>query len=145
MACFLHTHVNEPDFAARFETLLGMKREQDADVDAVVAQIIADVRARGDTAVLELTEKFDRQKLTPETMRISAAEIDAAKKRLARRPHWRRCNWPPTGLPISMPARNRLMTALPILTGLNWVIAGRRWMLPVFMCRAGWPIIPPQC
>jgi histidinol dehydrogenase len=79
MACFLHTHVNEPDFAARFETLLGMKREQDADVDAVVAQIIADVRARGDAAVLELTEKFDRQKLTPETMRISAAEIDAAE------------------------------------------------------------------
>ena len=66
------------DFEARFNALLSMKREDSPDVDAVVAGIIADVRARGDAAVLELTTKFDRMTLTPETLRVSNAEIDAA-------------------------------------------------------------------
>jgi histidinol dehydrogenase len=66
-----------PDFEAKFTQLLGMKREDSPDVDAIVAGIIADVRARGDAAVIELTSKFDRQTLTPETLRFSEAEIDA--------------------------------------------------------------------
>jgi len=66
-----------PDFEAKFTRLLGMKREDSPDVDAIVARIIADVRARGDAAVIELTSKFDRQTLTPETLRFSEAEIDA--------------------------------------------------------------------
>jgi len=41
------------DFDAAFTALLSMKREDSPDVDAVVAQIIADVRARGDAAVIE--------------------------------------------------------------------------------------------
>ncbi len=65
------------DFEARFAALLGAKREDSPDVDAVVAGIIADVRARGDAAVLALTAQFDRLQLTPETMRFSAAEIAA--------------------------------------------------------------------
>jgi histidinol dehydrogenase len=68
----------DPDFEQRFTSLLHAKREDSPDVDAVVAEIIADVRARGDAAVLELTEKFDRISLTLETMRISAEEIGAA-------------------------------------------------------------------
>jgi histidinol dehydrogenase len=67
-----------PDFKARLSQVLGDKRESAADVDDAVAAIIADVRARGDAAVLELTAKFDRLTLTPATMRVSAAEIDAA-------------------------------------------------------------------
>ncbi|UWR10884.1 histidinol dehydrogenase [Sulfitobacter mediterraneus] len=67
-----------PDFEAAFAALLGAKREDSPDVDATVADIIADVRARGDTAVIALTEKFDRVTLTPETLRIGAAEIAAA-------------------------------------------------------------------
>ncbi len=66
-----------PDFEAKFTQLLDMKREDSPDVDAIVAGIIADVRARGDAAVIELTSKFDRQTLTPETLRFSEAEIDA--------------------------------------------------------------------
>lgn len=47
-------------------------------MDAVVAGIIADVRDRGgDAAVIELTSKFDRLDLTPETLRFSEEEIDA--------------------------------------------------------------------
>ena len=65
-------------FEAAFVALLGMKREDSPDVDAVVAGIIADVRARGDQAVIELTARFDRLTLTSDTMRFSDAEIDAA-------------------------------------------------------------------
>ncbi len=68
----------EADFEARFRALLSAKREDAPDVDAAVAAIIADVRARGDAAVIELTAKFDRLELSPETLAFSAAEIDAA-------------------------------------------------------------------
>ncbi|ODM42889.1 histidinol dehydrogenase [Cereibacter johrii] len=64
-------------FEADFTALLGMKREDSPDVDAVVAGIIADVRARGDAAVIELTARFDRLELTPERLAFSEAEIEA--------------------------------------------------------------------
>jgi len=66
-----------PDFENRFQSLLGAKREDSPDVDAIVAGIIEDVRTRGDAAVIELTSKFDRLDLTPETLAFSEAEIDA--------------------------------------------------------------------
>ncbi len=75
MARFYDT--SERDFEERFAAFLTAKREDAPDVDAAVAAIIEDVRARGDTAVIELTEKFDQLKLTPETMAFSAAEIEA--------------------------------------------------------------------
>ena len=65
------------DFEARFAALLGMKREEAEDVDHAVAAIIADVRARGDAAVLELTARFDRLELTADRLAFSAAEIAA--------------------------------------------------------------------
>ena len=52
-------------FDTQFAKLLTMKREDSPDVDAAVAAIIADVQARGDVAVIELTAKFDRMDLTP--------------------------------------------------------------------------------
>ena len=78
MACYMRAHINDADFAARFGELQKMKREQSVDVNDAVSAIIADVRARGDAALIELTEKFDRQQLTAATLRISDAEIDAA-------------------------------------------------------------------
>ncbi|WP_420858955.1 histidinol dehydrogenase [Marivivens marinus] len=75
MPHFLSTR--DADFEARFSALLGMKREDSPDVDAAVAGIIADVRARGDAAVIELTAKFDRLTLTAETLRFSETEIEA--------------------------------------------------------------------
>ncbi|MCE8536878.1 histidinol dehydrogenase [Ruegeria pomeroyi] len=68
----------QPDFETAFAALLGAKREDSPDVDAVVADIIADVRTRGDAAVIELTERFDRIALTPQTLRFSAEEITQA-------------------------------------------------------------------
>ncbi|WP_065333096.1 histidinol dehydrogenase [Tritonibacter mobilis] len=70
---------SDADFDQSFTALLGAKREDSPDVDAIVADIIADVRNRGDAALLELTEKFDRLALKDaNALRISAAEVDAA-------------------------------------------------------------------
>ena len=68
---------SDADFEARFAELLSMKREDSPEVDDIVAGIIADVRSRGDAAVIELTSKFDRLDLTPETLRYSPEEIEA--------------------------------------------------------------------
>jgi histidinol dehydrogenase len=68
-----------PDFEAAFRALLDEARETTAQVDGAVASIIAEVRARGDAAVLALTARFDRW--TPGSaaaLRVTAAEIDAA-------------------------------------------------------------------
>ena len=67
----------EADFEARFAAFLTTKREDAPDVDAAVAAIIADVRARGDAAVIDLTERFDRFVLSPERLAFTAGEIDA--------------------------------------------------------------------
>ncbi|MEZ5721863.1 MAG: histidinol dehydrogenase [Paracoccaceae bacterium] len=75
MVQFLDT--TAADFETAFTALLGMKREDAPDVDAAVAAIIAEVRARGDAAVIELTAKFDRLELSPETLRFSPEEIEA--------------------------------------------------------------------
>lgn len=67
-----------PDFEARFAAFLTTKREVSADVDARVADIIADVRSRGDAALIEWTEKLDRFDAGRTGIRVSEAEIDAA-------------------------------------------------------------------
>ena len=69
---------DQPDFEQAFTALLSAKREDSPDVDDTVAKIIAQVRSKGDAAVIELTQKFDRIALTPDTLRINAAEVDAA-------------------------------------------------------------------
>ena len=68
-------NINQADFEVHFQALLTAKREDSPDVDAVVAEIIADVRMRGDAAVIELTSKFDRLNLTPDTLAFSSEEI----------------------------------------------------------------------
>jgi histidinol dehydrogenase len=49
-----------PGFDAAFGRLVAFEAAQDPDVDAAVATIVADVRARGDAALLEYTARFDR-------------------------------------------------------------------------------------
>lgn len=68
----------QSDFEQAFTALLSAKREDSPDVDDTVADIIAQVRATGDAAVIALTEKFDRITLTPQTLRITTAEVDVA-------------------------------------------------------------------
>lgn len=65
-------------FEAAFTELLGAKREVQEDLNNAVAAILADVRARGDEALLEYTRRWDRLDLTADRLRITADEISAA-------------------------------------------------------------------
>jgi len=67
-----------PDFDAKFQAFLGTKRESSQDVEAAARGIIADVVARGDAALVDLTRKFDRAEVDAGSLRVSAAELDAA-------------------------------------------------------------------
>ena len=66
------------DFEQAFLALLGGKRESSQDVSDTVTAIIADVRARGDVAVVEYTNRFDRTHFSAADLKISAEEIAAA-------------------------------------------------------------------
>ncbi len=65
-------------FAEQFDALLNAARETTSRVDAAVAEIIAAVRAGGDAALCDLTERYDHMSIAPERLRIDADEIDAA-------------------------------------------------------------------
>lgn len=69
-----------PDFASKFKAFLAMKREVAADIEAATRAIVDDVANRGDAALLEATEKFDRLTLDAAGMRISEDEVEAAVK-----------------------------------------------------------------
>ena len=65
-------------FETAFASLLNATRETTAQVDGAVAAIIADVRARGDAALCQLTERFDKLPLTPGELRVTDGQIEAA-------------------------------------------------------------------
>ncbi|MDX2289766.1 MAG: histidinol dehydrogenase [Hyphomicrobiaceae bacterium] len=66
------------DFEVAFSRLLGEKREVSAGVDSVVAGIVADVRGRGDAALIEFSERFDAVDLRQTGIAVTAAEVDTA-------------------------------------------------------------------
>src|SRR5215475_2779295 len=74
-----------PDFTERFRAFLAAKREASADVEAVVRGIIADVAARGDRALIELSRKLDQVDLDQTGLRVGTDEIDAAHAACDRR------------------------------------------------------------
>ena len=77
-------NASDATFPQQFQDLLFTKREEEEDVAAVVRGIVADVRKRGDTALVELTNKFDRANVTVETLKISAAEIEACLSKVSK-------------------------------------------------------------
>ena len=69
----------DADFETAFAALLSGKREASVDVTDVVTKIIADIRARGDAALIEYTRRFDRlDGLTAGNLAIPGAELDRA-------------------------------------------------------------------
>ncbi len=70
--------MRQADFDARFAALLTAKREVAQDVDAAVAEIVADVCARGDDALIDYTRRFDRHEVTADGLAVTPKEIDAA-------------------------------------------------------------------
>src|SRR5579862_2975230 len=73
-----------PEFKRFLEAILARRGgdEDSSRIDAAVAGIIADVRKRGDAALIDYTEKFDRVKLTPKTLRVSSKELRDALVKL---------------------------------------------------------------
>ena len=63
----------DADFTARLDALLAFESAQDEAVDRTVAAILADVKMRGDAAVLEYTNRFDRLNAT------SLAELELSR------------------------------------------------------------------
>src|SRR3546814_18467754 len=58
--CPMRLDSRDPGFAAAFEALVSARRGPASDIAGGVAAILADVRSRGDTALLELTRQFAR-------------------------------------------------------------------------------------
>jgi histidinol dehydrogenase len=74
---------NDKDFDAKFAAILARGEETGREVEAVVREIIADVRIRGDTALLDLTRRFDRLEATSiESLEVTDDEINEAFARV---------------------------------------------------------------
>ena len=69
------------DFDERFASLVAAKRETSADVDLTVADIIDDVRHRGDVALAELSLRFERIEIGRIGLKIAAVEIRSEERR----------------------------------------------------------------
>lgn len=69
----------DADFDAKLKALLAFETAQDDSIDEVVANILKDVKKRGDAAVIEYTNRFDRMSAgsLPE-LEIGQAELQAA-------------------------------------------------------------------
>ena len=69
---------SDADFEQRFAAFLLTKREVSADVDAAVREIIARVRAEGDAALIDYTQKFDQADLNSLGIAVSKDDIAQA-------------------------------------------------------------------
>jgi histidinol dehydrogenase len=75
----------QPDFDAQLAGLLAFESAQDPQVDAAVAAILADVRTRGDAALLEYTRRFDRfEAPSVKALEVSKAELQKARRRIGK-------------------------------------------------------------
>ena len=74
----------DADFQAALRTLLVFESAQDASIDATVAEILYNVKRRGDAAVLEYTSKFDKlDAKNLADLEIPKAKLEAAFINLA--------------------------------------------------------------
>ena len=73
-------NTRDAGFAEAFTVFLTKGREEKSDVDGIVTGILADVKARGDAALLEYTNRFDRVALTTAQLAVTNDEIAAAAK-----------------------------------------------------------------
>ena len=75
----LFLNINDSGFDQKFAAILARGEESGREVELVVLDIIADVRTRGDEAVLELSRRFDRVRAeSVADLEVTAAEIEAA-------------------------------------------------------------------
>lgn len=68
---------------AEWPALLARPVQSTQQIEAAVAPILAQVRAGGDTALIELAEKFDKIELTQIQLQVSSDELDGAEAQLS--------------------------------------------------------------
>lgn len=83
MANILRLDANQTDFNARLEALLSRETDTGADIQALVADILVQVKSRGDAALCEFTAKFDDWDCTAENMIISRDRMEDAWHRVS--------------------------------------------------------------
>jgi histidinol dehydrogenase len=72
---------NQNDFSARLDALLAWESVSDARVAGVVADILQNVKTRGDAAVMDYTNRFDRRNVqTMHELFVSAEQLETALK-----------------------------------------------------------------
>jgi histidinol dehydrogenase len=70
---------SQENFSEHLASLLAFEASEDEAIDSTVAQILADVKKRGDAAVLETTNRFDRLSANSvKDLEIGQAELQAA-------------------------------------------------------------------
>jgi histidinol dehydrogenase len=75
----LQLSTDQDGFEAAFQARLHWSAQTDADIEQRVADIVADVQARGDAAVLEYTRRFDRLDVASmQSLELTAAELKTA-------------------------------------------------------------------
>lgn len=78
----LNTHAH--DFATKLKSLLALEAEQDASIERTVVDILADIRQRGDAALLDYTRKFDHLDVhDAHHLELPQAELQAALSSLS--------------------------------------------------------------
>jgi len=71
---------SDSDFATAFAAFVDERRETPEDVDAVVRDVLAAVRAEGLAALLRFAREFDGVELDATSIRVSEAEIEAGDR-----------------------------------------------------------------
>src|SRR5258706_2831915 len=66
---------NEPNFNEQVRHLMGSSTLFDPEIEERARTIIDSVRTHGDKALLEFTERFDGEKLTPDQLEVTTAEL----------------------------------------------------------------------
>ena len=74
----LRLNTRQPDFETRFAAFLTTKREVSVDVETDVRAIIAEIRDRGDAALHDFSQRFDRIDTRALGLAVTAEEIEAA-------------------------------------------------------------------
>ena len=142
MAQPLRLSTTSPTFEADFKARLHWSADTDAAIEQRVAEILADVRARGDAAVLEYTERFDGLKAhSMAALELTQAELKAAFDSLPT--DQREALQAAAARVRSYHEAQRRATATPMAP--CWAKKSRRSTVWAFTCRAAKPPTPRAC
>ena len=86
MADIRKLDTSDSDFAAQLDALLAWESVSDDAVNQVVTDVIADIRARGDAALIDYTNRFDGwQADSAADLQVPVRRLEQAWSRMRRR------------------------------------------------------------